>query len=310
MDAVTRKKFNKEFAKARKEGKKTFTFSGNSRTYRTEYAEEKAKRLTGKKKEESKKPVKIPKANKIRARKGRDIDTILKDLSKSAGYNIKTTSGDRTKKENDRVGGAPKSKHLKTGMARDIVLPEGVTMDRFKRLARREGLSILDEYKGTKGTGKHMHVDLRKKPYIKRYKKNLLGKQKVVSTKEDIKLEKDADMELAAMQKREDLGFRSVDYGMQFGPSLTDSENAVVQKSVNEKLPSVDGVMNSLTQNSNKQVMGREVAPKEQPKKQEPIKMDFVEKMKLFAAMRPEKGGMDEQLKDVFKRIRKTEKGN
>ena len=82
-------------------------------------------------------------------------------------------------------------------------------------------------------------------------------------------------------------------------------------KEYKERANKIDNFMSPLVEHSSKQIMSSDVTVEKEPlKKQEPIKMDFMEKMKLFASMRPEKGGMDEQLKDVFKRIRKTEKGN
>jgi hypothetical protein len=219
--------FKEAFDKARAEGKKTFKWKG--KLYNTKVkGEDKAKP----------KVVTVNGANHIRARGQEDIDSILGNLEKDLGYKLRITGGDRLdKKHNKKKGGANKSWHLKKGGARDIGVSKSSDkvkddLRRFKRLARRRGLSVLDESQYTRGTGKHLHVDMRKNPSIARYVKPSIfsNKLKWARTDEDKQIERDADMELAAMQKREDLGFPSKDYGVQFGPYQDKSKNQVPVK--------------------------------------------------------------------------------
>lgn len=86
----------------------------------------------------------------------KNIDKILIKIEKESGCKLRVTSGYRTKKQNRRVGGAPKSFHL-LDRARDFHSAKRKKGCGIKRLAK-----IACKYATTIRYKFHVHVDDRK----------------------------------------------------------------------------------------------------------------------------------------------------
>jgi len=67
---------------------------------------------------------------------------------------LKITSGYRTPAYNEKVGGAKNSQH-KEGKAADLIIPDGLDVDRFAKFAERAGFDGLGKYHT------FLHVDVR-----------------------------------------------------------------------------------------------------------------------------------------------------
>ena len=86
---------------------------------------------------------------------GAEIDNILKKIEVESGCKLRITSGKRSKRHNERVGGAKKSFHL-TNRARDFRSKYRKRGCGIRRLAR-----IACKYATTIRYTWHIHVDIR-----------------------------------------------------------------------------------------------------------------------------------------------------
>lgn len=78
----------------------------------------------------------------------------LQLLRERVGKPIIINSGYRTPEHNKRVGGSPTSYHMQ-GMAVDISIPSGWTVDRIAKLAKDIGFRGIGKYKN------FVHLDVR-----------------------------------------------------------------------------------------------------------------------------------------------------
>jgi hypothetical protein len=68
-------------------------------------------------------------------------------------FDGRVTSGPRSQKENQRVGGVPDSMHI-VGLGADVVLADWKDKQAFIRLANRVQLAVIDE----QSSKNHLHL--------------------------------------------------------------------------------------------------------------------------------------------------------